>query len=149
MQLSIRGHHQFDLPGQRQRLRFRTGFLTKGVLCMLVPSVTCECILTPALRELAQRHANILKVGVSKLMILPSERGVGRGRCEAALGRSCVTTCECGWFKTIIMLVPSVGQIHILKTIMSIVECTITVLSQTQYSNVAMTRHTTDKLTHV
>ena len=32
MQLSIRGHHQFDLPGQRQRVRFSTGFLSEDVM---------------------------------------------------------------------------------------------------------------------
>ena len=31
MQLSIRGHHQFDLPGQILRLRLSSTFLAKGV----------------------------------------------------------------------------------------------------------------------
>ena len=35
MQLSIRGHHQFDLPGQIQLMRLSTGFLTKVVLYLL------------------------------------------------------------------------------------------------------------------
>ena len=42
MQLSIRGHHQFDLPGQILRVRFRPGFLSEGVLyCTAVKLYSC------------------------------------------------------------------------------------------------------------
>ena len=37
MQLSIRGHHQFDLPWQILRLRLSTGFLSKGVKLKVDP----------------------------------------------------------------------------------------------------------------
>ena len=39
MQLSIRGHQQFDLPGQILRLRLSTGFLSEGVICKLEHAV--------------------------------------------------------------------------------------------------------------